>query len=359
MALSPAPNSPPGPPSGDGRSQQDSDTVAYGGAIKPIYIGYDDRLLSATLNALDFKPLFSDRQSDTQAGVGSDFGVTTEARKIAFVLLMGVTAYRQLPKNGMIKLDTRIEALAARRPQYLGYYHEQSPAVTDDAGLLQGDWQKVRELMRAAYGSTDVAADIARRPERFSYPWSLFDVEFYAAWDLLFAGDHLGHFPSQDVWDKRVDTTFSIIKGAGGDIMLVVDTGTAAVNAAVPVPAKLRRVAKVVNRLNTVDDVLHAAQKPATDLTDALQSQIKQFYSFFAGKADDKLKARYQRDFYRRQYIHNNYTVRAGARFPSAASVIVPVRNMDLSGADAVLADTIRQNPAWAIEPDLRRANEN
>ena len=172
--FSPAPNSPPGPPSGDGRSQQDSDTVAYGGAVKPIYIGYDDRLLSATLNALDFKPLFSDRQSDAQAGVGSDFGVTTEARKIAFVLLMGVTAYRQLPKNGMIKL-----------------------------------------------------------------------------------------------------------------------------------------------------------------------------------------KARYQRDFYRRQYIHNNYTVSACDRFPSAASVIVPVRNMDLSGADAVLADTIRQNPAWAIEPDLRRPNEN
>ena len=358
MGLNPG-GTPSGPPPGDGRGQQDSDTVAYGGAVKPIYIGYDERLLSATLNAMDFKPLFPDLQSDAQSGVGSDFGVAVEARKIAFVLLMGVTAYRQLPKNGMVKLDRRIDALANRRPQLLGWYHAEAPAVSDDAGLLQGDWQKVAELMRSAYGSTDVAADIGRRPERFTFPWSLFDVEFYAAWDLLFAGDHLGHFPSQADWNNRVDTTFSIIKGAGGDIMLVVDTGTAAVNAVVPIPSKFRRVAKVVNRLNTVDDVLHAAQKPATELTDALQSQIKQFYSFFANKADNKLKARYQRDFYRRQYIHNNYTVRAGSRFPSAATIIVPVRNMDLSGADEVLADTIRQNPAWAIEPDLRRPNEN
>ncbi len=366
------------PQAADGSSNANDFTYRPG--LRPISISYDPVLLSLTLETLGF-----DYIQDTLAVVEHDpnssreprgplevsggdklgaFGVPPEARPVTFVLLSYLIAFRQLPIYQKRDYATRIATLVARytRDYFVVTIRGARGLVPpSDSGLCNGNWPAVETLMENAYGASFDDAEIATRQQIFQYPWALYDVEFITVYRAIQAGSTVGSFPSQAQWNSSIDSTKQILDALGTDGKLLLDTGSALVNTACPLPKSASKLCNALptGRIVAGAKAADAIAKPAGELIDALANQAKSTYDFFRSQRLDSLKAAYMRDWRRRRYIHRTYTVLGNPNFPKAITLIVPARVEAGQANDPLKADPVVMPDAWVLNPSTAPATEH
>ena len=353
--------------------------------MRPIDIGYDQSLLSLTYETLGFDYFengtdamghsgFAMKEGEhlsngrngygnylplitTGKGYGA-FSVPPEARPITFILLSTLICFRLLPKNSMYQFVTRIKTLTNRYSTLTGFHlSATAPLVANDAGLCNGQWGVVKDLLYGAYGYDCDPVTISTRPELYEYPWALFDSEFVAVWRAIKAGNTMGNFPTQEEWNASIDSTSSLLKGIGTDAHLILDESNALVSSVCTVPGTKVPLcnATPVGRLGAATKAADAAAPYAAQLTDALASQSKGAYGTFAGVHRDRILQRYELDYRRRRYIHRNFAALAGT-IPKAISLIVPATIATGQANDPLLADPVVMNPYVFVMPDPNMA---
>ena len=368
--------------SSDGSGGENDNSFRFAGPqLRPIHIAYDPRLLSLTYETLGFDYFEIGTQATGHSGLATKegdhwssgrngygnylpfvttgkgygaFGVTPEARPITFTILSTLICFRLLPKNSMYQFVTRLQTLKDRYSNLTGI-HLTTPhaVVANDAGLCNGQWDTVLDLLWGAYGTDYDAVTISTRKELYEYPWALFDAEFIAVWRAIQSGNAMGNFPTEEQWNSSVDSTTSLLKGIGTDAHLVLDGSNALVNAVCAVPGTKVNVcnATPVGRLTAATKAADAVAPYASQLTDALSSQAKGAYGAFAGIHKERTLKRYVLDYNRRRYLHRNFAGFAGT-IPKAISLIVPATIAAGRANDPLVADPVVMNPYVFVMPD-------